>query len=345
VVNNPDQYSLWPDDREQPSDALMNTRLKYVRLQYRPVTGGEWITAKDADSDERDKKFNLLCPYSRGNGCRFEWDTAGRFDRLLSGFKDGKYELRLKNFCTEADALADASVHEYVSEQKLLLTIDTVAPVITRIFSNQQYFGVEFVENIDCSDVTVEVQKRYDDCGKSTSTNEDVDVTVPPYEIRCFNATSHGTFSIKFADADVGQYKIIVRGIKDGAGISAVPVDGWFKKCRANTASAATRAAASARLSRAPTGASDVPSSLGASSFDVSSESAPFPAVGRLAAVLCAVCVGAFAVIRLASRVASRREVSSLDSTIARERRPTDETVERTELRTARRGESYGSIL
>ena len=345
VVNNPDQYSLWPDDREQPSDALMNTRLKYVRLQYRPVTGGEWITAKDADSDERDKKFNLLCPYSRGNGCRFEWDTAGRFDRLLSGFKDGKYELRLKNFCTEADALADASVHEYVSEQKLLLTIDTVAPVITRIFSNQQYFGVEFVENIDCSDVTVEVQKRYDDCGKSTSTNEDVDVTVPPYEIRCFNATSHGTFSIKFADADVGQYKIIVRGIKDGAGISAVPVDGWFKKCRANTASAATRAAASARLSRAPTGASDVPSSLGASSFDVSSESAPFPAVGRLAAVLCAVCVGAFAVIRRASRVASRREVSSLDSTIARERRPTDETVERTELRTARRGESYGSIL
>ena len=59
VVNNPDQYSLWPDDREQPSDALMNTRLKYVRLQYRPVTGGEWITAKDADSDERDKNCLL----------------------------------------------------------------------------------------------------------------------------------------------------------------------------------------------------------------------------------------------------------------------------------------------
>ena len=76
----------------------MNTRLKYVRLQYRPVTGGEWIIRKTPHSDERDKKFNFLCPYSRGNGCRFKWDTAGRFDRLLSGFKDGKYELRLKTF-------------------------------------------------------------------------------------------------------------------------------------------------------------------------------------------------------------------------------------------------------
>ena len=35
--------------------------------------------------------------------------------------------------------------------------MDTVAPVITRTFSNQQYFGVEFVENIDCSDMQVEV--------------------------------------------------------------------------------------------------------------------------------------------------------------------------------------------
>ena len=341
VVNNPDQYSLWPDDREQPSDALMNTRLKYVRLQYRPVTGGEWITAKDADSDERDKKFNFLCPYSRGNGCRFKWDTAGRFDRLLSGFKDGKYELRLKNFCTEADALADASVHEYVSEQKLLLTVDTVAPVITRTFSNQQYFGVEFVENIDCSDMQVEVTKRYDACGQTaTAMNQVVDVTIPPYEIRCFN-TSQGTFSIKFADADVGQYEITVRGIKDGAGISAVPVNGWFDKCRRHAPSLG----ASARLSRAPTRASDAPSSFDASPFDHLSEPAAVPTGVRLAAVLCAVGVGAFAVIRLASSVsASRRRMSSLDSTTERGRDDKTEEDERTELRTAHPA-SYGAII
>jgi len=336
VVNNPDQYSLWPDDRERPSDALMNTRLKYVRLQYRPVTGGEWITAKDERSDERDKKFNLLCPHSRGNGCRFEWDTAGRFDKLLSGFKDGKYELRLKNFCTGADALADTSVHEYISDQKLLLTVDTVAPVITRTFGIQQYFGVKFAENIDCSNVNVYVEKRYNGCWKATAMSQVVDVTVPPYEIRCLNTTSTGTFSIKFRDHDVGQYMIKVRGIKDGAGIPAVTVDGWFKKCWRNTASAATGTVASARLSRAPTRANDAPSP-----FELS-EPAAFSTVARLAVVLCAVvlCAGAFAVIRLASSVVSvsRRGSSSLDSTEARDR------DERTELRTAPRA-SYGSIL
>ena len=264
---------------------------------------------------------------------------------MLSGFKDGKYELRLKNFCTEADALADASIHEYVSEQKLLLTVDTVAPVITRTFNNQQYFGVEFVENIDCSDVKVEVTKRYDACSKTrTSMNEVVDVTVPPYEIRCFNTTSQGTFSIKFADADVGQYKIIVRGIKDGAGISAVPVDGWFIKCRRNTPSAAARAAASARLSRAPTRANDAPSSFDAWPFDHLSEPAAVPTGVRLTAVLCAVCVGAFAVIRLASSVGARREVFSLDSTIERERDDENEEDECAELRPPHRA-SYGSII
>jgi hypothetical protein len=163
-----------------------------------------------------------------------------------------------------------------------------------------------------------------------------VDVTVPPYEIRCLNTTSTGTFSVKFRDDDVGQYMIKVRGIKDGAGIPAVTVDGWFKKCWRNTASAATGTVASARLSRAPTRANDAPSP-----FELS-EPAAFSTVARLAVVLCAVvlCAGAFAVIRLASSVVSvsRRGSSSLDSTEARDR------DERTELRTAPRA-SYGSIL
>ena len=37
-VLNPDQYVLWPD--ENVTNALMNERLKLVRLQYRPVSGG-----------------------------------------------------------------------------------------------------------------------------------------------------------------------------------------------------------------------------------------------------------------------------------------------------------------
>ena len=62
-VNNPDQYVLWPD--EAVTDSLMNRALTFVRLQYRPVSGGEWITAKSEESTETDKKFNILCDASR----------------------------------------------------------------------------------------------------------------------------------------------------------------------------------------------------------------------------------------------------------------------------------------
>lgn len=65
----------------------------------------------------------------------------------------------------------------------------------------------------------------------------------------------------------------------------------------------------------------------------------------RLAAVLCAVGVGVFAVTRLASSVsASRRRMSSLDSTTERGRDDKTEKDERTELRTAHPA-SYGAII
>ena len=130
-VNNPDQYVLWPDD--DVSDALMNQHLKLVRLQYRPVSGGEWITAKDEASNETDKKFNLLCADSRTEGCKFDWVINNQYEKLLSGFKDNMYELRLKNFCFGGPSLADPSVHEYVGDQRLTLTVDTKLPMVTRV--------------------------------------------------------------------------------------------------------------------------------------------------------------------------------------------------------------------
>ena len=254
VVNNPDRYVLWPDSPTTPSDPLMNTRLKFVRLQYRPVKGGEWITAKDEGAPAHDsKKFNFVCALSRSDGCRFDWDTNGQYEKLLSGFKDGVYELRVKSFCGGASSLADASVHEYVSDQRLLLTVDTVAPVRLRTFSEAQYFGAEFSEEIDCSGVNVYVTKKRSDCSDSAATmSQTVDVTTPPYQIRCLNSTGRGVFFfLKFADDDVGQYQISVIGIKDGAGITALRVDNWFKKCEKN-GNLSNAPSASSRLGVAP---------------------------------------------------------------------------------------------
>ena len=232
----------------------MNTRLKFVRLQYRPVKGGEWITAKDEGAPAHDsKKFNFVCALSRSDGCRFDWDTNGQYEKLLSGFKDGVYELRVKSFCGGASSLADASVHEYVSDQRLLLTVDTVAPVRLRTFSEAQYFGAEFAEEIDCSGVNVYVTKKRSDCSDSAATmSQTVDVTIPPYQIRCLNSTGRGVFFfLKFADDDVGQYQISVIGIKDGAGITALRVDNWFKKCEKNS-NLSNAPSASSRLGVAP---------------------------------------------------------------------------------------------
>ena len=175
-VNNPDQYVLWPD--ENVTNALMNERLKLVRLQYRPVSGGEWITAKDESSIETDKKFNLLCADSRTEGCKFDWVINNQFEKLLSGFKDNVYELRLKNFCFGGPSLAETSVHEYVGDQILTLTVDTKRPLDILDFSSQQrVFGKEFDENIDCSGQSVEVRKIRTACGASGGTATNVQIS------------------------------------------------------------------------------------------------------------------------------------------------------------------------
>ena len=245
VVNNPDQYVLWPDNATNPSHHLMNPRLKFVRLQYRPVTGGEWITAKDKDASAADsKKFNFLCAYSRSDGCRFDWDTNGQYEKLLSGFKDGVYELRVKSFCGGASSLADTSVHEYVSDQRLLLTVDTVAPVLLKTYMTQQYYGAEFAEEIDCSNVRVSLRKLRADCSSTTNIYQQVDATIPPYKIGCFNSTGRGLFSLKFDESDVGKYYVSVSGIKDGSGISALPLGESVSKCSRQALPATTASAA-----------------------------------------------------------------------------------------------------
>ena len=115
TVFNPSGSLLWPGSRD--GDPSVNPNLRFVRLQYRPVSGGEWITAKYEDSDPKfSYKKNLLCGGSRLAGCSFKWDVHNKYELLLSGFKDGVYELRVKNFCfgtpaAPISALADSTVH------------------------------------------------------------------------------------------------------------------------------------------------------------------------------------------------------------------------------------------
>jgi len=224
-VNNPDQYVLWPD--EDVTDALMNERLKLVRLQYRPVSGGEWITAKDEGSPETDKKFNFLCADSRTEGCKFDWIVNNQFEKLLSGFKDNVYELRLKNFCFGGPSLADPSVHEYVGEQRLTLTVDTKRPMIGSIETALGHFAnVEFDENIVCDAQKVEVKKVRTGCGKSGGTATDERISEEAlrgtFDFKCTNvAGASGRWMIEFPDNERGRYIVNVDGVTDVAGNAA----------------------------------------------------------------------------------------------------------------------------
>jgi hypothetical protein len=207
----------------------MNERLSLVRLQYRPVSGGEWITAKDEGSTETDKKFNLLCADSRTEGCKFDWVVNNQFEKLLSGFKDNVYELRLKNFCFGGPSLADPSVHEYVGEQRLTLTVDTKMPLPGPVFASfETSFGVDFDENIDCDAQKVEVKKVRTGCGESggTATNSKIseEAIRGTFEFKCTNfAGGTGRWAVRFPTSESGRYEVNIDGVTDSAGNAADP--------------------------------------------------------------------------------------------------------------------------
>jgi hypothetical protein len=260
-VNNPDQYVLWPDD--DVSDALMNKRLKLVRLQYRPVSGGEWISAKDEASNETDKKFNLLCADSRTEGCKFDWVINNQYEKLLSGFKDNVYELRLKNFCFGGPSLADPSVHEYVGDQRLTLTVDTKRPLDKLDFSSQQrVFGKEFDENIDCSGQSVEIRKIRTACGASGGTATNVQISEEAlrgtFEFKCTNVFG-ATWMVEFPENEHGRYVVKVDGVTDAAGNAAkrfeLTVDAH---CSGTSPSTSSALGAQDRSAGAPSSANSV---------------------------------------------------------------------------------------
>jgi hypothetical protein len=226
-VNNPDQYVLWPDD--DVTDSLMNERLKLVRLQYRPVSGGEWITAKDEGSTETDKKFNLLCADSRTEGCKFDWVVNNQFEKLLSGFKDNVYELRLKNFCFGGPSLAEPSVHEFIGDQRLMLTVDTKLPLPRPAFASfERTFGVDFDENIDCTRQSVEIRKIRTACGVSGGSATDVRISEEAirgtFEFKCTNfAGGTGRWAVRFPTSESGRYEVKIDRVTDSAGNAADP--------------------------------------------------------------------------------------------------------------------------
>ena len=314
TVYNPNRALLWPDaDLSDPS--LMSDTLKKTVVQYRPITGGEWITAKDEASTEDSYKFNYIsrnttdnsiaCTSSRTEGCLFQWDVNNAYDKLLSGFKDGVYEVRVKNFCFGGNALADTSVHEYVSDQILNLVVDTVPPE-TKSFHHDDLarsVWIEYFESVDCSNSALNLTRTYLDATCSTVneyvSREDIEFE---FKVVCYDTA----WLLKFPSYLNGTVTGTLTGIQDLSGLVAddytfvfstgnMTVDG----CGA--ASNAAAAAAAAALSAIEV--KRVPSALGEEHFRGFATAAPFVSATMSATIFLvgALALSAFFAIRARS--------------------------------------------
>ena len=160
----------------------------------------------------------------------FDWDVNNQYEKLLSGFKDNIYELRLKNFCfgTETrpiSALADSTVHEYVSDQILTLRVDTKTPIPGKTYpAFQRFYTVEFPEAIDCSNQKVAITKKRTSCGDDgRSLNQAVseEAIKAGFDFQCSNNEVGFKWMIGFPNTEVGQYAVEVSGVRDEAGNDA----------------------------------------------------------------------------------------------------------------------------
>ena len=266
-VFNPDPNILWPVDGID--DPLMNGNLVKVYLQYRPLSGGEWITAKDSSSTVKENfKFNIMCPDSLTEGCSFDWNMNNDYEKMLSGFKDGLYEVRVKSFCSGGGKFASMDVHEFVSDQRLIVNVDTGAPIEKTSFSaSERAFGMEYLEEIDCTrrDANdkdlhqVSITRVNTNCaGAGEVIDEPVSATQlqADFTVKCVNNAGTGKWVVEFPPQTTGQYRVDVKGVSDIAGNLALPfsIDADVRCApSAGSASATTRtASALGDVRRAP---------------------------------------------------------------------------------------------
>lgn len=218
-IINPDPDNLWPGG--DAHDDLVNENLAKVVIQYRPVSGGEWITAKDDSETHRADSYrkNIICGNSRIDGCAFDWNINNDFDKLLSGFKDDVYEVRVKTFCNNGDAFADTSVHEYVSDQRLRLVADTKPPLQMLNWAGWDSFAVHFSEQLNCDNQNVRVWNVDNGCPGTEVSDEDL----RRFTFACPNTEGRVGWVASFPQEISGTYRVRVEGVTDIAGNAVSP--------------------------------------------------------------------------------------------------------------------------
>jgi len=168
-------------------------------------------------------------------GCSFDWNMNNDYEKMLSGFKDALYEVRVKSFCSGGGKFASMDVHEFVSDQRLIVNVDTGAPIEKTSFSaSERAFGMEYLEEIDCTkrDANnkdlheVSITKVNTNCaGTGEVIDEPVSATQlqADFTVKCVNNAGTGKWVVEFPPQTNGQYRVDVKGVSDIAGNLALP--------------------------------------------------------------------------------------------------------------------------
>jgi len=224
-VINPNNHILWPGGAVAEDDPRANVNLVKVRVQYRSTSSGEWISAHSSNAPPQDEmRQNLLCETSRGDGCAFDWKLDNLMDNLMTGSRDGTYEVRAKTFCASGDVLAHEDVHEYVSDETFTFSVDTASPLVQQRAhdSTARTVSVSFTEEIECSKARVTILQKFDGACKQTNAPIDEWTIRKRYNSRCLSG-GRGQWIMEYPDFITGTFEIHLSGIQDLSGNDAPP--------------------------------------------------------------------------------------------------------------------------
>jgi len=191
---------------------LESEDVKFSRLQYRRVgSGGEWTSARTTSSSGSLEKADMR-DFTVEN---FVWNIDSD-ENLMSGYRDGEYEVRVKNFCG-GSVSAGAEVYQYVSDQTLTLNVDTFAPTQQGRYEDKssRTIWVTYLEEIDCSEMNVKLRKILDE---SCDDAEKEIVPLDEWKITCVHTGNKGEWVMTYPSSASGFFELEVLNIKDAAG-------------------------------------------------------------------------------------------------------------------------------
>ena len=119
--------------------------------------------------------------------------------------------------CVGGSHLAKPSVHEFVSDQNLMVKIDTKDPLVGdfKYVSSQVTQRVDFMEDIDCTKQVITAKRGNSSTGPFEAvSNEDL----RQYVLQCVNDGAGGHWLMKFPYFSQGYHKVTVTGVTDVAG-------------------------------------------------------------------------------------------------------------------------------